>query len=199
MRIAIVVVAILGSAVGVWVTREVQANRLVWDHFDTVKPGILYRSGQLEKEQLAAAVKRYGIRTVVNFQLPGAGVNAESETARELGIDFMNLPMPGDGSGLEEQFREVLAACADPARRPVIVHCARGTCRTGASVALYRFERDGWTVEDVAAEAKRQAYRDGWLPGFVYRMVKERPFDERYNPRVRHDRNLPSAGVALAE
>ncbi len=199
MRIAIVVLALVGLSAGAWITREVQANRLVWDHFDTVKPGILYRSGQLEPEQLEAAVKQYGIRTVVNFQIPGAGVERERETARRLGVDFMNLPMPGDGGGREHQFREVLAACADPARRPVIVHCARGTCRTGASVALYRFERDGWTVEDVAAEMKRQAYRDGWLPGFVYGMVKERPFEERYNPPVRLDRNLPSAGVALAE
>jgi protein tyrosine phosphatase (PTP) superfamily phosphohydrolase (DUF442 family) len=199
MRIAIVVLALVGVAAGAGITRQVQSNRLVWDHFDVVKPGILYRSGQLEADQLEAAVRRYQIRTVVNFQIPGAGVEAERTLSRRLGVDFMNLPMPGDGGGKEPQFREVLAACADPARRPVLIHCARGTCRTGAAVALYRFERDGWTVEDVAAEMRRQAYRDGWLPGYVYGMVKERPFHERFEPPVRHDRNLPSAGVALAE
>jgi protein tyrosine/serine phosphatase len=140
-----------------------------------VKPGILYRSGQLNPDQLAAAVARHGIRTVVSFQIYGRGVEAERELARSLGVDFVNLPMSGDGFGREDQFREVLAACDDPQRRPVLVHCARGTCRTGASVALYRFERDGWTIEDVSAEMERQTYRHGWLPGYVFNMVREKP------------------------
>jgi protein tyrosine/serine phosphatase len=78
----------------------------------------------------------------------------------------------------------------------VLIHCARGTCRTGAAVALYRFERDGWTVKDVAAEMRRQSYREGWLPGYVFAMVKNRPFDERYEPLFRHDRNLDNGGPA---
>ncbi len=64
--------------------------------------------------------------------------------------------MPGDGFGEEAQFRKVLEVVDDPQRRPVLVHCARGTCRTGSAVALYRFERDGWTIQDVAAEMRRQ-------------------------------------------
>src|SRR5919206_4848008 len=99
--------------------------------------------------------------------------------------------MPGDGFGQEAQFREVLAACDDPARRPVLVHCARGTCRTGAAVALYRFEVDGWTLEDVAAEMARQTYRQAWLPGYVYSMVRQRPNAEAYEPLISIDRNAP--------
>jgi protein tyrosine/serine phosphatase len=199
MRIVLALAVLVGLGVGVWLTVETRANRLVWDHWDVVKPGILYRSGQLNPDQLAEAVRRYGLRTVVTFQVPGKGVEAERALAKELGVDFLNLPMPGDGSGREDQFREVLEACTDPARRPVLVHCARGTCRTGAAVALYRFERDGWTVEDVAAEMRRQAYREGWLPGYVYNMVKERPFGERYEPRSRLDRNKPASESSAAE
>lgn len=180
MRIAAFVAAVVVLSVAAWLVRENRANRLVWDHFDTAAPGILYRSGQLQNDQLEEAITSLGLKTVVNFQLPGRPVERERELCQRLGIDFLNLPMPGDGSGREEQFREVLAACDDPERRPVLVHCARGTCRTGAAVALYRFERNGWTVEDVAAEMRRQAYRDGWLPGYVFAMVKERPFDELY-------------------
>lgn len=189
MRIAIALALIAALATSVWLTRETQANRLVWDHWDVVKPNILYRSGQLNPNQFTAAVKRYGLKTIVSFQVPGRDMERERALAKSLGVDFMNLPMPGDGFGREDQFREVLEACADPERRPVLVHCARGTCRTGAAVALYRLERDGWTVEDTAAEMRRQAYREGWLPGYVFAMVKDRPFDERYEPRVRRDRN----------
>ena len=96
--------------------------------------------------------------------------------------------MTGDGFGQESQFREVLKACDDPARRPVLVHCARGTCRTGASVALYRFERDGWTIADVSAEMRRQSYRDGWLPGYVFNMSGKRPGYPLSDPPVVLDR-----------
>ena len=178
------VVAVGGAA---WLTVETRRNRLVWDHFDVVKPGILYRSGQLNPRQLAEVARRYGLRTVVNFQVPGREVEEERGLARSLGLEFLNLPMPGDGFGKEAQFREVLAACDDPARRPVLVHCARGTCRTGASVALYRYERDGWTLADVSAEMERQSYRSGWLPGYVFGMVENRPRDDSY-PLITRDR-----------
>jgi protein tyrosine/serine phosphatase len=183
MRIGMAAVVVAALATAAWLTVEVRRNRLVWDHFDVVKPGILYRSGQLNDEQLAAVVRRYGLKTVVNFLRPGPVVDAERALVQRLGAAFVHLPMPGDGFGHEEQFRAVLAACDDPTRRPVLVHCARGTCRTGAAVALYRFERDGWTIEDVAAEMERQTYRQGWLPGYVFGMVADRPdWDDRLAP-----------------
>ncbi|MHC5542508.1 fused DSP-PTPase phosphatase/NAD kinase-like protein [Singulisphaera rosea] len=191
MRFAIVFTVLSGVAVAVWLTIETRRNRLVWDHFDVVKPGILYRSGQLNGDQLGAAVSRYGIRTVISFQIPGEGVDEERTLSRKLGVDFMNLPMPGDGFGQEAQFREVLKACDDIDRRPVLIHCARGTCRTGAAVALYRFERDGWTIEDVSAEMRRQTYREGWLPGYIFGMVKSHPAQELFEPSIALDRNLP--------
>jgi len=195
MRYAIAATAavVLAGAAAVWLTVETRRNRLVWDHFDVVKPDILYRSGQLTGEQLVDVVHRFGIRTVVNFQIPSEGVDYERALARRMGIDLLNLPMPGDGFGEEAQFREVLKACDDPDRRPVLVHCARGTCRTGAAVALYRYERDGWTVEDVAAEMHRQSYKDGWLPGYVYAMVKNKPGRDLFLPEILLDKNLPAA------
>jgi len=198
MRTAIVLTALTAASaaaagVAAWLTVETRQNRLVWDHFDVVKRGYLYRSGQLNPDQLDRALRTYGIRTLVNFQLPGRVLEHEREAARRLGVDFLNLPMPGDGFGDEAQFREVLKAVDDPARRPVMVHCARGTCRTGSAVALFRFERDGWTIDDVSAEMQRQCYRDGWIPGYVYNMVKNRPSVERFGRRMALDQNRPGA------
>lgn len=188
MRVVFALV-VIGSAMATtaWMTSESRRNRVVWDHWDVVEHRILYRSGQLRTEQLRAAIDDYRLKTVVNFQLPGTGVDAERALCKELGIGFMNLPMPGDGFGQEAQFREVLKAVDDPSRRPVLVHCARGTCRTGAAVALYRYERHGWTVEDVAAEMTRQTYRQAWLPGYVYAMAKDRPYAELFQPQVTRD------------
>ena len=192
MRIGITLAAVATAVVGTWLGIMTRQNRLVWDHFDVVKPGILYRSGQLNPDQLAAAIGRYGIRTVVNFQRTSPQVTRERIQAKRMGVDFLNLPMTGDGFGHEDQFREVLKACDDPARRPVLIHCARGTCRTGAATALYRYERDGWTIDDVSNEMRRQSYRDGWLPGYVFEMVHNRPSDLFADPPVTLDRNLPA-------
>lgn len=178
-RIAVTAGAIvgLGALVALGLIVKDRRNQVVWDHFDVVKPGLLYRSGQLTSDQLEAAIRKYGLKTIVNFQVPGPNVSAERELAKRLNVGFLNLPMPGDGFGREEQFRQVLKAIDDPDRRPVLVHCARGTCRTGAAVALYRYERDGWTPGDVADEMRRQTYREEFLPGYIYSMVRRRPFD----------------------
>lgn len=193
MRYVIVAACLLAAATAGWLSWETSHNRLVWDHFDVDKPGILYRSGQLNRNQLIDAVGRFGIKTVVNFQIEGPGVAFERSTAKSLGVDFVNLPMPGDGFGDEAQFREVLKACDDPARRPVLIHCARGTCRTGAAVAFYRYERDGWTIADVNREMRRQSYSDGWIAGYVLAMTKGRPPKDIFEPKVTREAYLPAA------
>jgi protein tyrosine/serine phosphatase len=172
-----------------WLIVLDRQGRLVWDHWDEAKRGVLYRSGQLTGDQLTAAIKRHGIRTVINLQMPGDELAAERDLCASLGVDFVNLPMPGDGFGEEWQFREILKITDDPQRRPVVVHCARGTCRTGAAVAIYRFERDGWTLEDVATEMRRQTYRYGWLPGYIFAMAKNKPALAGPRPEMVVDRN----------
>jgi protein tyrosine/serine phosphatase len=172
-----------------WLIVLDRQGRLVWDHWDEAKRGVLYRSGQLTGDQLTAAIERHGIRTVINLQMPGDELAAERDLCARLGVDFVNLPMPGDGFGEEWQFREILKIIDDPQRRPAVVHCARGTCRTGAAVAIYRFERDGWTLEDVATEMRRQTYRYGWLPGYIFAMAKNKPALAGPRPEMVVDRN----------
>jgi protein-tyrosine phosphatase len=182
-------VPVVGAVFAGWLVLLDRHGRLVWDHWDVAKRGVLYRSGQLTGEQLTSAVKRYNIQTVINLQLPGEELAAERALCARLGIDFVNLPMPGDGFGEEWQFREILKITDDPERRPALVHCARGTCRTGAAVAMYRFERDGWMLEDVATEMRRQTYRYGWLPGYIYAMAKNKPVLAGPRPEMIDDRN----------
>lgn len=170
-----IAVAIVLTTVGVALGVRELSQDSVWERFDTVKPGVLYRSGQLTSEQLKSAIDRYGIRTVVNFQVRDRTLATEEALVRSLGSKFVNLPMPGDGFGEERQFREFLALVDDPANRPLLIHCAAGTCRTGAAVALYRFERDGWSIDDVTREMERQAYDTGWLSGYVFNMTKTKP------------------------
>jgi protein tyrosine phosphatase (PTP) superfamily phosphohydrolase (DUF442 family) len=171
----------------------------VWDHFDVVKPGTLYRSGYLTPAQLEDAVERLGIKTVVCLLRDAPDVDSERAVLKRLGVDMLWLPMPGDGFGREDQFRDALKVIGDARRGPVLVHCARGTCRTGATVALYRYEVNGWTIDDVTQEMKRHTYRHEWLPGYVFAMVKDRPFDELYQPRSRLESYRGGGAIAGGE
>jgi hypothetical protein len=183
------IIPLLAAALAAWLVVLDRQGRLVWDHWDEVKRGILYRSGQLTSAQLTRAVEQYNIRTVINLQWPGEEMVEERALASALGVDFVNFPMPGDGFGEEWEFREILKILDDPERRPALVHCARGTCRTGAAVAIYRLERDGWTLDDVAAEMRRQTYRTGWLPGYIYAVAKNKPAAAGPRPDRLEDRN----------
>lgn len=183
-------VPLAAALVAAWLISLDRQGRLVWDHWDEAQRGVLYRSGQLTPDQLTQAIERYNLRTVINLQWPGEEMRAERELTRRLGVDFINLPMPGDGLGEEWQFREILKILDDPERRPALVHCARGTCRTGAAVAFYRYERDGWTPEDVAAELRRQTYHYGLVPGYIYAMVKTKPSTTLLHSEMIFDRNL---------
>ena len=49
-------VPLIAAIVAGWLIMLDRQGRLVWDHWDEVKRGILYRSGQLTADQLAQAV-----------------------------------------------------------------------------------------------------------------------------------------------
>ena len=41
---------------------------------------------------------------------------------------------------------------------------------------------------------RRQTYRDGWIPGYIYAMVKSKPRQDLYQPAIALDRNRPPRG-----
>ncbi len=51
-------IPIAAASVAAWLVVLDRQGRLVWDHWDEAKRGVLYRSGQLTSEQLTEAVKR---------------------------------------------------------------------------------------------------------------------------------------------
>ena len=95
MRIGIALAVLGAMAASAYLGIETRRNRLVWDHFDVVKPDILYRSGQLNRRLSSpSAVKRYGLRTIVNFQRPGPGV--DERACAWPGEAGRRLPQPAD-------------------------------------------------------------------------------------------------------
>ena len=75
-------IPLVAAAVAGWLVVLDRQGRLVWDHWDEAKRGVLYRSGQLTGDQLTQAVKRHNIRTVINLQLPGAETGSRARPGR---------------------------------------------------------------------------------------------------------------------
>jgi protein tyrosine/serine phosphatase len=53
------------------------------------------------------------------------------------------------------------------------VHCAGGRHRTGVVGAVYRFQHDGWTLEQVLAEMEQYDFNSGFGHGKQKSFVKD--------------------------
>jgi uncharacterized protein (TIGR01244 family) len=116
-------------------------------NFGRVDDG-LFRCGRLTREGVADA-KRLGVRTVVNLR----SEHDDRALLAGSGIDYVHLPMRAWSVDAHD-VDAFLRVATDPARRPVLVHCAHGCDRTGACVAAYRVAYQGWTREAASAEMK---------------------------------------------
>jgi protein tyrosine/serine phosphatase len=133
-------------------------------NFRVVRDGVLYRSGQMPLPGLVQAIHEYAIRTVVNLRDGTTSADQKEEDyCRKEGIRFVRIP-PRHWSGDTEvvpadegirQFREVMS---DPRNRPVLIHCFAGIHRTGAFVAVYRMEYEGWPSDRAVEEMRACGY-----------------------------------------
>jgi protein tyrosine/serine phosphatase len=166
-RLALAAAALaLVAAAGVdALEHEVRPKRLA-----AVEPGRLYRSGQISPRLVRSVLEELRIGKVVwmlHYDPSRASHRAEKRAIEALGIELSHFPMRGDGTGKIERYADAIAEVAEAQRRgvPVLVHCAAGSRRSAAVVAMYRL-----LVEGATAEA---AYRE--LDRFGNRPVEESP------------------------
>ena len=111
--------------------------------------------GQPRLEHLEK-LKAEGIKAIINLRQPSEHRAAEEEAkAKELGLRYFNIPVVF-GNPNEQQVEEFLKITDDPENRPAFIHCT-AAIRVGAFWMIRRALRDGWSIEDAEAEAKRSA------------------------------------------
>lgn len=125
-------------------------------NFAVVAPGI-YRGAAPTPAGLRR-LKAMGVRTIVDLRIEKRGQAQEAATAATLGLARLRLPM-GREAPTRAQVRTFLATLADPAQRPVFVHCQHGADRTGAMIGIYRVTQQGWDFGRVWGEMRRYGFK----------------------------------------
>ena len=159
------VLAITGAAL-VLLGIKYMRKYFIWDNFGTVVPGRVYRSGRLTPSQLQDAITRYGIQPVLNLNHAVRGkekpvADAEEQLVQGLGLKYFKARWSGDGVVPVSSLRWAHELISDADNQPVLIHCARGSSRTGAVVAYYRIWTSHWSRQQIRDEMVQYGHRPG--------------------------------------
>jgi tyrosine-protein phosphatase SIW14 len=178
---SLIVLALIISPIALAVHQQAQMR-----NFHVVRPGVLYRSGQMTKEGLKQIINDYHIKTVISLRDGQSERDrAEEEFCKSEEIHFVRI-LPsrwGDEGGCVpveagvRRFREIMG---DPHNYPVLMHCFAGIHRAGSYCAIYRMEFEHWSNAEAIAEMKAcgysnlddeldilgfmEQYRASWMP-----------------------------------
>lgn len=109
-----------------------------------------------------------GVKTVLDLRESDSRSAAEERLVHSLGMQYVNVPMSGLTPPTEAQIEKILAVLQDHSYGTVFVHCRRGADRTGAVIAAYRIEHDGWSNVQALQEAKADGMAFFQLPRKEY-------------------------------
>ena len=105
----------------------------------------LYRDGNRDLREFRHTLDQTGARTVVCL-VDDAEMDdprkpqfrQEVDYCRAHGIKLVRIPVKLGGWPTSDQLMQFLGVVAEPANRPVLVHCAQGVRRTGMFMAAYQ-------------------------------------------------------------
>lgn len=138
-------------------------------NFYRVEPD-LYRSARPSPEgyrELAAL----GVKTILDVESAG-----DDGVAAGTSIRLFHVPMSAFGLR-DDRVLEAMRILADPANRPIVIHCHHGADRTGAMMALYRVVVEGWSKDDALREMNEGGYHHSSLWENLDRYVRTANID----------------------
>jgi protein tyrosine/serine phosphatase len=127
--------------------------------------------GARPKDSDYKALAELGIKTVID--LTDNSREYEQPAVEAAGLRYVNIPMVDKSYPSIEQVNEFLKVVNDPETGKFFVHCAGGRHRTGVVGAVYRFNHDGWNLDQVLAEMNQYDFGSGWGHGKQKDFVKD--------------------------
>ena len=152
--------------------------RVLWENLAEVVPGKLYRSNHPTPARLAAAKRRYGLRSLINLRgHRQCGSDALSRhTAAELGLHHIDMAFESRGA----PHRDRILRFADLYRTleaPALMHCKSGADRAGLASGLAVLFEGGSSTDALAQLSWRFGHwsrsRTGILDAFFVRYAAE--------------------------
>jgi protein tyrosine/serine phosphatase len=119
-------------------------------NFHVVKNGEVYRSAQMNGEQLANVIQKYGIKSILNLRGENPKTSwhqIELATAVKWHVIHYDWGF-GAGDELTPEKMNDLITLLHHAPKPVLIHCQAGADRTGLAAALYCYAIEGQSAED---------------------------------------------------
>jgi protein tyrosine/serine phosphatase len=162
-RLTILGLAVVGVAIALW--SLVLRDRFVPKRFGVVVPEKVYRSGQISRFLIADVVDRNHIGTIIDLNgldPNDADQRAELDVSQSKGVRHLRFPLRGDATGQIDRYAGAVQAIVESEQqgRPVLVHCAAGSQRTGACVSFYRL----LVRRDPPESVYRELVSYGWDP-----------------------------------
>ena len=106
----------------------------------------LYRGG-MPSEQGLRELKAAGVKTIISLANERKFVDGERAEAEKLGMNFVYIPLSAWRGPSQNDVDAFLSVADTKDRAPIFVHCLHGQDRTGAMIAMYRMEHDGWSEQ----------------------------------------------------
>src|SRR6202790_1952872 len=149
----------------------------------------VYRGAQPTDEGFQDLGK-IGVKTVIDLRGGGEGRTNEESVVTAAGMKYINVPMTGLTPPSEAEITKILGMLEDGTIGPVFVHCQRGADRTGAVIASYRIEHDGWD----SARALKEAMENG----MSFFQFPRQSFIRNFQARTIEAKTTPSAEPAAS-
>ena len=127
----------------------------------------VYRGGQPTGAGFQYLAK-LGVKTVIDLREADSRSREEEKLVTAAGMKYVNVPMTGLKPPTQEETSKVLTILEDGSAGPVFVHCKRGADRTGAVIAAYRIDHDGWDNAGALKEAMDRGMSFFQLPRQSY-------------------------------
>jgi protein tyrosine phosphatase (PTP) superfamily phosphohydrolase (DUF442 family) len=135
----------------------------------------VYRGAQPTDEGFRYLAK-LGVKTVIDLRGAGEGRRNEESVVTAAGMKYINIPMTGLTPPSEAEITKILGMLEDGATGPIFVHCQRGADRTGAVIASYRIDHDGWD--------NARALKEAMSNGMSFFQIPRQNFIRSFQPRT---------------
>lgn len=132
------------------------------DRFQRIDEGMLL--GPQPTEQDLQQARQQGIRTVIDFRMPGETPAPNARLAQASGLDYVNIPVNKQALS-PEQIDELDRAMQERAG-PFLIHCASGA-RAAMLLALRKARKNGWTASRTFDEARAMGFDIEGSPEFA--------------------------------